>query len=442
MVSILELLSGFIVLTPFTLKLVVGQLSFAAHLRRKERFPLRLICSFLLQLSISVGLMAVFRNIDLWQIQNTLYYCLLFALSAACLKLLFRESMAELIPCAVAGYMTEHISTQVFQLLFQGLLAEVQSERTTMAQYAAFALFQIVVFGAVSGAVWLFFARNATPMTGDPALSRKLLQLSAVTLAVVLGLSSVRDQYAHESYVLMVVTRLFSVFCCLFLLYIRYDILEKNKLSLEQKELRGLVSLERKQFEQSRENIELINIKCHDMRHKMEVWERRGGCVDPDELAEMKQLIRIYDSPVKTGNDILDTILTEHSLYCEKHGIRLSCIADGEKLGFMTTGDICSLFGNAIENAIEAVSLLPDQEDRNISFQVRESRGMLVVTVENYYTGELAVEDGLPRSSKGDDLNHGFGMKSIRSVAEKYGGEMTVLADEMFHLTVLIPIPQ
>ena len=103
MVSILELLSGFIVLTPFTLKLVVGQLSFAAHLRRKERFPLRLICSFLLQLSISVGLMAVFRNIDLWQIQNTLYYCLLFALSAACLKLLFRESMAELIPCAVAG---------------------------------------------------------------------------------------------------------------------------------------------------------------------------------------------------------------------------------------------------------------------------------------------------------------------------------------------------
>lgn len=441
MFSFFEVLGAFMALSPFTLKLVVGQLSYAAHFRRRKRFLLRLIGSILLQLSVSMGLMAAFRSIDLWLIQNTLYYCLLFALSAACLKLLFRESTAELIPCAVAGYMTEHISTQVFQLLFQGLLAEVQGGRTTMAQYVAFTLLQIVVFGVVSGAVWLLFARNATPMAGDPALSRKLLQLSAVTLAVVLGLSSVRDQYAHESYALMVVTRLFSIFCCLFLLYIRYDILEKDKLSREHEELRGIVTLERKQFEQSRENIELINIKCHDMRHKMEVWERRGGQVDGAELAEMKQLIGIYDSPVKTGNDILDTILTERSLYCEKHGIRLSCIADGEKLGFMTTGDICSLFGNAIENAIEAVSLLPDPEDRNISFQVRESRGMLVVTVENYYTGELTVENGLPRSSKGDNLNHGFGMRSIRNVAEKYGGEMTVLVDEMFHLTVLVPIP-
>ena len=83
MFSLFEVLSGFMALSPFTLKLVVGQLSFAAHFRQKERFLLRLIVSFLLQLTASVGLMAAFRGIDLWQIQNTLYYCLLFALSAA-----------------------------------------------------------------------------------------------------------------------------------------------------------------------------------------------------------------------------------------------------------------------------------------------------------------------------------------------------------------------
>jgi sensor histidine kinase regulating citrate/malate metabolism len=155
----------------------------------------------------------------------------------------------------------------------------------------------------------------------------------------------------------------------------------------------------------------------------------------------MKNLIGIYDSRIKTGNDTLDIILTERSLYCEKEGIRLSCIADGEKLGFMTTGDICSLFGNAVENAIEAVSKLDNPEDRIISFQVREKSGMLVITVDNYYSGTLRVENGLPKSTKGDDDNHGFGMKSIRLVAEKYGGEVSVTVDDMFHLSVIIPLP-
>lgn len=437
MVSMLELLGGFMVLSPFTLKLVVGQLPFAAQFRRKNQFLLRLAASFLLQLSVSVGLMAVFQE-GPWYVKNTLYYFLLFILSELCLKLLFQERMGELIPCAVAGYLTEHIATQIFQLLFAGMALEISGGTASLSQTAMFVLTDLAVFIVVSGLLWYIFARHATVISGS---EQQMARLSIVTLAIILVLSSVRDQYAHESYALMVVSRLFSVCCCLFLLYIRYDILEQEKQALEQEKLRGIVTLERKQFEQSRENIELINIKCHDLRHKMEVWERRGGYADPQELAEMKQLIGIYDSPVKTGNDILDTILTERSLYCEKHGIRLSCIADGEKLGFMTTGDICSLFGNAIENAIEAVSLLPDPGDRNISFQVRESRGMLVVTVENYYTGKLTVEDGLPRSGKGDDLNHGFGMKSIRNVAEKYGGEMTVLVDEMFHLTVLVPLP-
>lgn len=432
-------LGAVIALSPFPMKLLLGELIFARYFERRDRFLLRILLSATAQVVISITLFFLVRLSDAWFIQNTLYYFLQFIVSALFLKLLFDENILDLVPCAVAGYMTEHTATQVFELLFGRMRNGIES--AGIGRFVTYVLVQITVFIAISALIWLFFAKNATEVTGSKELKRNLLALSVITLSVILFLSSARDQYAGESYSLMVITRLLSIFSCVTLLYIRYDIMEKTQLENERTELSRIVTLERKQFEQNRETIELINIKCHDMRHKIEAWEKKGLAVDAQEIAEMKELIGIYDSAIKTGNDTLDVILTERSLYCEKEEIRLSCIADGEKLDFMSTGDICALFGNAIENAIEAVSKLPDPKDRIISFQVRESRGMVVVTVDNYYAGELTVEDGLPRSTKGDELNHGFGMKSIRNVAEKYGGEVSVLVDDMFHLTVLLPIP-
>ncbi len=434
----LQILSGTVLLSLFPTKLLIGELIFARYCKRRPRFGLRLVLSVVLQIVLSIALYLPLMNRH-WLLQTTLYYFLQFACSTGLLLLLFDETIADLIPCAVAGYMTEHTATQVFELLF-GRLRE-GLETASGGRYALYAGLQVLVYVGISALIYLLFAKNATGISGSKPLKRSLLWLSVATLGVILLLSSVRDRYSLESYPLMVITRILSIFSCMTLLYIRYGLLEKSQLESEKAELERVMDIERKQFEQSRENIELINIKCHDMRHKIDAWERQGIAVDPDELNEMKELIGIYDSAVKTGNETLDVILSEHSLYCEKHGIRLSCIADGEKLGFMSAGDICSLFGNAIENAIEAVRKLDNPDDRIISFQVREQKGLLLVTVENYYKGTVSIENGLPRTSKGDADNHGFGLKSIQRVAQKYGGEVNVTADELFHLTVLIPIP-
>ena len=70
----------------------------------------------------------------------------------------------------------------------------------------------------------------------------------------------------------------------------------------------------------------------------------------------MEQEIRSYEAQNKTGNEVLDTILTSKSLYCQQHGITLTCVADGAALDFMDTMDLCSLFGNALDNAIEGTA--------------------------------------------------------------------------------------
>ena len=438
MERIVQIVIGMLLLSLFPLKLLFGELLFSRYCKRRPRFGMRLCVSVVLLIIWSVALYLPFQNAH-WLLQNTLYYFLQFTISAALLAFLIDESVTDVIVCAVSGYMTEHIAAQVFELCFGFLKANIREG--DVGRYLLFGSLQAVIFFATAAAVYFLFARNATGIGESKSLKRRMLFLSVATLGIILLLSSVRDYYAGESYALMAITRILSIFSCITLLYIRYDLLEKSQLESEMSELERVMEIERKQFEQSRENIELINIKCHDMRHKIDAWERQGIAVDPGELDEMKELIGIYDAAIKTGNDTLDVILSEHSLYCEKHGIRLSCIADGERLGFMSTGDICSLFGNAIENAIEAVSKLSNPEDRIISFQVREQKGLLLVAVDNYYTGLVSIENGLPKTSKGDSQNHGFGVRSIRRIAQKYGGEVRLSADEMFHLTVLIPIP-
>lgn len=424
----------------FLLELTVGELIFAASYRRKVHFGRRLLTAFLTETALCGALYALTVSSELWLVSNTLYYLLMFAVSLLLPFLCFQEEPILLVFCAVCGYLLQHMGSQVSQIVWNNISETSQFEH--FSWLALFLFSQVVIYVPIFYLGYRLFARQKRPVIYSKAVYRNLVVLSVVTLGLVIVLSSVRDTYAGESFALTLITRVFSVFCCGFVLCLRTSVLEQVEWEQERTLLQRINEIQREQYEQSRENIELINIKCHDLRHRMESWEQQGGSVDLEELRETRHMVNIYDSSVKTGNETLDTILTKHSLYCQEHGIRLSCIADGSRLHFLPVGEICALFGNALENAIEAVSRLERPEDRIISLQIREQRRMLVVLVDNNYSGDLVFRDGLPQTSKPEGADHGFGLKSIRLVAEKYGGEVTVTADELFHLCVLLPLPE
>ncbi len=192
-----------------------------------------------------------------------------------------------------------------------------------------------------------------------------------------------------------------------------------------------------KQYELLKNNIEIINLKCHDIRR---ILQNRDGDSN-DYLREAEEAVEIHDCIMKTGNEALDVLLTEAALRCRNHGIQLSCIADGEKLSFMPLSDIYTLFGNLIDNAIEYVSTLPDEE-RFIRLSVKAANSFLLIHAENYFDGDLQLVDGLPRSTKGDDRYHGFGTRSIRKTVEKHGGTVQIRSeDKLFQIDLCIPIP-
>lgn len=125
-------------------------------------------------------------------------------------------------------------------------------------------------------------------------------------------------------------------------------------------------------------------------------------------------------------------------MLCRSRGIRLSSMADGLGLEFIKAHHLYSLLGNAIDNAMEAVQDLPEEE-RDILLSVRRTGNLVSIHVENRCAGPVAMRGGLPVTTKGDRDYHGFGMLSMRTVAEQYGGTLTVrVEDGVFQLDVVM----
>ena len=186
----------------------------------------------------------------------------------------------------------------------------------------------------------------------------------------------------------------------------------------------------------------LINYKYHDLKHQIAVLRSE---TDPEKrnefLNHMEDEIRQYEAQNKTGNKVLDTVLTSKSLYCAKHGITFTCVADGTLLDFMDIMDICSIFGNALDNAIECELKIADKEKRLIHVTVSQQKKFLILRFENYYEGSLKVKEGRFLTTKKEKEFHGYGIKSIRYTVNKYDGAVSIDTKEnWFDLKILIPM--
>lgn len=211
------------------------------------------------------------------------------------------------------------------------------------------------------------------------------------------------------------------------------------------KEMDAVNSILHRQYEQynlSKENIETINRKYHDLKHQIGVIRAEQDLRKRDQyLAEMEEDIKGYEAQNKTGNQVLDTILTGKHLYCMQHDIGFTCVADGRLLDRIHVMDLCTIFGNALDNAIECEEKIEDKRKRLIRVAVYSQNQFIMIRVENYCEVDLVEGNDLPETTKANREYHGYGLKSIRTTAEKYGGSMTVRTENgWFYLRILLPM--
>ena len=222
------------------------------------------------------------------------------------------------------------------------------------------------------------------------------------------------------------------------ILTVQHEQLREAALHSELAELDGVLHRQYEQYKQSKENIRLINRRYHELKMQIAaIRAERDHAKQDVALAAMESGIRQYEAENKTGNPVLDTLLTAKSLYCQQHHITMTCVADGHLLDFLETGEICTIVGTALDNATESVETEPDHEKRLIRVAVYAQNGFVMLRFENYCAQEVELgADGLPRRN----THGGSDLRSVRAAAEKRGGTMTLHWENgWFTLRVLLP---
>ncbi len=229
--------------------------------------------------------------------------------------------------------------------------------------------------------------------------------------------------------------------CCFLALSYQFSTFKNANLDKETATLERLLYYEQKRHEMTQETIDLINIKCHDLKKLVTNMKELLGDKAEALLGDTEKAIFAYDDMVKTGNKNLDLIISEEKHYYRKYGVTINVMADGAQLDFMAPADIYTLFSNALSNAAE--SAVKEQEgNKYIDLDVHLNGEYVCIKFTNVCTRPVKFANGLPVTSKNDKNYHGYGMKSMEYIATKYGGNMVATCeDNLFTLKIIIKKP-
>lgn len=176
----------------------------------------------------------------------------------------------------------------------------------------------------------------------------------------------------------------------------------------------------------------------HDMKNHLLILESQPGTDETKRAArELQEKISDYENYVHTGNEFLDIIIRDKSAKAREKHIDFNAVIHFENGDFIEPLDISTIFGNAIDNAIESSEKLPE-ERRLVTVKAAKIRDMLMITAENNMQEDQGIPEG---TTKEDRFLHGFGIPNIKKAVEKYDGQCSVSAEDgVFRLKVLIPV--
>ncbi|MCD8367380.1 MAG: ATP-binding protein [Clostridiales bacterium] len=420
----------------FMSELLIGILIFMGRLPRRKNFMLRAVAGFLAVDIVAYALnqWLVFPNLIL----NSITYLFCFViLGIPYVLLCYKVTIWDAVFSAICGYATQHFASSL-HILVQICLLNSTGDVWLTLDYIPVYILSYLLF-------YLLFARHLQENGRFVVDTKQALDAVLTILPVVLFLSIVAKYIVvtEGSSSLFVLCQIYAMVCCFYMLLIQVNQQKLLRLQREMALKESIWQQQRQQYANSKSNIDLINRKCHDLKHQMAALRTTDTQQREAYLRELEDAVLFYDAEIKTGNEALDTVLTEKSLFCRQHDIHLACVADGDCVKLLDTVDIYTIFGNALDNAIECVSKLQDSEKRYISLKIFRQASFLMMQVENFCETQPELVDGLPVSSKEPDGYHGFGLRSILLTAEKYDGCVTIhWKNGMFHLQILVPLPE
>ena len=349
---------------------------------------------------------------------------LIFLFVVAILKICYKDTVYQIVTVTevwfvVIVFLSEAIYFSIGYLLF-GSNQSVQVDGQTFLRWEILAI-AFVVRLLVLGLTYLMLRHFKYKMQLKDSIILTIVFLIAFTISLlanfnVLNLAGLVDLVIYISS---------GILAAIFMMIFMYA---KNILYLREQEQRDKDKLK---------DEERIRSIYHDMKNHLLVLEGSQGTEATRQMAqELRSQIADYENYIHTGNDFLDIIIREKAEKAHEKQIDFSAFIDFSGVNFIEPLDISTLFGNGIDNAIEASEKLPE-EQRVILVKAGKVQDFISILIENNCADE-AHADGY--TTKADKFLHGFGISNMKKAAEKYGGSCTITQENgKFTLKILLP---
>lgn len=233
--------------------------------------------------------------------------------------------------------------------------------------------------------------------------------------------------------------RVFYVICCIAILFAFIYILAffENHLRVQKKAQEEELALQELQlrhgyYERRKEDEEKVREVYHDLKYHVLLLK------DDVAVKAIMHKIEGYKSYIATGNEILDIIVSEKIKLAQNRNIQMECDIDFSEGSFVEPLDVSTIFGNLMDNAIEAADKINESE-KYIFIKVQKKVNFIIIAIKNSMAG-IYNED--VKTSKSNSSFHGYGIKNVKNALKKYNGELDIrVSGNEFVISIALPIP-
>lgn len=239
----------------------------------------------------------------------------------------------------------------------------------------------------------------------------------------------VNHELSNKDYLFLIVDGIFIIFINLYLFYLLDAFVEnkdlKYRIALYERQAKSNYDYYAKQVENHRKALAVI----HDVRKHMRIvedYEKMGAYIEKEDyVTSFEEMISPLLMKQYCDNAILNMIINDKQEECEKKEIEFQVDILKIDINFMEPIDITTLFGNILDNAIEACE---KSIDKQIHLKISPFNGLIYVQLSNSFEGKIVWDThGRPLSNKGNE--HGIGLENVEKVVHRYNGNIEFLED-------------
>lgn len=275
----------------------------------------------------------------------------------------------------------------------------------------------------------------------SPVLWRLILFLTALPMGITCTLVIVPNPNFTFPYFIVVTCLVCFLICLIAFIGLMWAIIVLARQQQLEREVlmndmnkRYYQAMEQQQFE--------VRRLRHDLANHLQILSSLPAAERDAYLAELIENPAMDSTLHYCADSTVNAVLSAKVPVMEQSSIKLECKADITRELPFDKVDVCALFANALDNAIEASRKLPEGQ-RWIHLKARAQKGLFAVKIANSLPKEASksAADTLPATTKTDKKSHGYGLRSISEIVSRYGGSMEIRTeDDQFQLFLYMPM--